>query len=105
MKPIVNLKNLIESNQENINLNYYLGIINFREDNINEARKNFNICIDNNLSNSNISELQLIFIDIKQNNINEAYSKFKKLTELNFFTNNNFSICDTLTYFLVEYSG
>ena len=97
------LKNLIESNQENINLNYYLGIINFRKDNINEARKNFNICIDNNLSNSNISELQLIFIDIKQNNINEAYSKFKKLTELNFFTNNNFYIGNLLSAYLSSY--
>ncbi len=97
------LKTLIESNNEHINLNYYLGLINFKINNFEDAKKNFNICVENNLNNSNFAELQLIFIDIKQNNIKEAYSKFKELTKLNFFTNGNFYIGSLLSAYLSTY--
>ncbi len=76
---------LIKNNPENINLYYYLGLINFRNKKLVEARDNFNICINKNLSNVNVCKLQILYINIKENNIKDAYLIYKELNSENFF--------------------
>lgn len=97
------LENIISNNQEYLNLSYYLGVINFKKNKFEQAKKNFNVCIKNDFYNTNLSRLNLIFIGIKQNNVLSVYNNFKKLAKIGFFKEERYYYGIIISAYLSKY--